>query len=510
MKSAGHFSRVLMIWIILASSVYSAETGTSDDLLRIRTILEQSRRTAAAIRHSTQKTYILANIAVMHAKAGDQSGAKRILQEALRGASTLKFDRDEANLLIALAQTEIGDITGALQTVAAIQEAQYSVAPPPLKEIGLESIAAALAKAGNISGAVQTANNMKATSRRPQILEAVAIKLAQEGVISRALEISASLPSGFSKADSLSAIAAAQAKAGDKAAAEATFREALQIAKQPSAKFSSLGRVAIAQAEAAMISNAIELASSLPDSSWKPEVFRNIAASQAKTGDLSGALETVARLGDWEKTRGLSGIALAQARAGDYDGAMRTFQQAIQLAASEGVLLQEIAKAQREAARAEAGDLVGALEMAVAVQDDPRQSVILEAIAVARANAGYVPRALQTAASLKSDFIKSRALSAIASAQIKAGDKAAADTTLRQALLSAKPIKGAHAKSIALGRVAIAMAEAEKVSQALKLAADLPDNYMKADVLGTIAVAQAKAGNMSSALRIVATISKNP
>jgi tetratricopeptide (TPR) repeat protein len=510
MKSVGHFSKLLMYWTILASSAYSAETGPSADVLRIRTILEQSRRTAAAISDSTRKTYILANIAVMQARAGDQPGARVILQEALRGASALKFNRDDASLLIALAQVETGDITGAFQTVATIQEGAYSVAPPPLKEIGLESIAAELAKAGDISRAIRTANSIKAPSRRPQILEAVAIRLARDGAISRALEITASLPSDFSKADSLSAIAAAQAKSGDKAAAEVTFREALKIAKQPGAKFSSLGRIAIAQAEAEMISNAIELASSLPNSSWKPEVIRTIAASQAMTGDVSGALETVARIGDWETARGTSNIALAQARAGDYDGAMRTFQQSIQLAASEGVILQEIIEAQREAARAETGDLVGALEMAAVVQDDPRQTSILEAIAVARSNAGEVPRALQTAASLKSNFLKSRALTAIASAQIKAGDRAAAYATLQQALLSAKPIKGAQAKSIALGRVAVALAEAGRVTQALKLVADLSDNYIKADVLGTLAVDQAKAGNMSSALRIVATISKNP
>ncbi len=406
----------------------------------------------------------------------------------------------------------------------------------------------AQAKAGDISGAIQTADIIKNVSHKAVILEDIAVRLAEAGDIPRALQIAATIQNDFVKSRPLSAIATAQAKAGNKTGAAATFQQALQAANRIQDTFAQ-GRIAIALAEAGEVPKALELVSALPNDSWKADVLGGIAVAQTKSGDVTGAFKTIpmiskdywqpkalrgvavaqAEAGDApgalktvgmmqfnniEKALTFSGIALAQARAGDYPSAITNFQQAIQTAAedrySKTHAIQYIVKDQIKAvaAQAEMGEVLGALEIAATIQDFSRKTLILEAIAVARAESGDTPRALQTAATLQSSLYKSRAFSAIAVAQSKAGDSTAAEATFQQALQAANVIQNHHVKAVAQGRIAIALAESRDMPKALELASTLPDNYLKADVLGGIAVVQTKAGDMTGALQTVAMIAK--
>jgi tetratricopeptide (TPR) repeat protein len=521
----------------------SFQQRAPEKISNVHGILERARQAAAAIHNNSEKVQALRDIAVIQAKAGDQAGARRTLQQALQTASAIKFGKDNANALIAVAQAEIGDVREALKIAGTIEENQYSP-----KAIILEAVAVAQAKRGDILGAVKTADIIKDISRRNFILVAIAVRLAEGGDTTRALQIAAAIQGDFGKSHVLSVIAVAQAKAGDRTATEATFQQALQAAnaiQNPYSKPDAVGHIAIALAQAGEVPKALELASTLPkNDSRYVDVLGSIAVAQIKAGDVTGAFKIVAMLsggasqqhdkairdvavaqadaGDIpgafktadmirvytdEKTRALSGIALAQAKAGDYAGAITSFQTAKDSTRADLYHIQkDLTKA---AAQAERGDMLGALEIAATIQDNLHKTLVLETVAVARAEAGEVQSALQTVAALRDNFRKSLAFSKIAVMQARAGDKASAEATFQQALQAANLIQKTQLKRYAMARIAVAQAEATNVPKAIELASTFPDNSWKAGALGEIAGTQARFRDVPGAFETVGMIAED-
>lgn len=299
-----------------------------------------------------------------------------------------------------------------------------------------------------------------------------------KAAIASALAESRSIKDDDWKACELGNLAAAQTWAGDVEASRQTFAQALQIVqnnKDGRDSFTGLAfySIACAQARSGDLSGGLQTARSITLDSAKADALERVAGSQAAARDLAAsrqtlaeALQTVQGMDDQYqslKDSGLRGIAIAQARAGDLSASFKT---------------------------------------AKSIPDDSEAAFAMGSVAQAQAKAGdgadsreTFAEALRIARSIHDGHSKAYALESIAAAQAKAGDAAASRETFAQALQAAQSIRPDNLKPLVLGYLAAAQAKAGDVSGALRTAQKILDNCRKAQALGSIAAAQAKAGD---------------
>lgn len=248
-------------------------------------------------------------------------------------------------------------------------------------------------------------------------------------------------------------ISLAQAKAGKRAAAEMTSREAFLIA--------------------AGIYNEID----------KDKAFESIAELQAKAGEVKRAVETASAIkNDYRKVRALLGIAKAQAKAGDQQGAQTTFGKAIETASS--LKNKHFALAGIAEARAEARDVQGALNTSVLLPSNSMKAEVLAVIAEAQVKAGDLKGAretIRTSAQLAGSSRKSAIFTSIAEAQAKTGDMA-----------------GALESAIATSGLLIKVETAD-IQVAIQIVSTIRDSFQRAEALRAIALVQAKTGDRAGA-----------
>jgi hypothetical protein len=144
--------------------------------------------------------------------------------------------------------------------------------------------------------------------------------------------------SSFDRTLALASLSRAQAKSGDIAAARATLREAQSLARE------------VGPIPNLINDNPVENAN---------RVFHEVVLSQAETGDVAGALETIKSRGsdDW-KSEALAGVVDIQLRQRDFTGALVTAR-AISRADIAGEAQNSIA-----ARQAREGNVAPALEWA--------------------------------------------------------------------------------------------------------------------------------------------------
>jgi tetratricopeptide (TPR) repeat protein len=354
------------------------------------------------------RVHTLVHIAAIRGKSA-KDAAEATLREALPIADTLDErrvpGRNEALGIIAAAQAKAGDVEGALRTAASVENVKDETlrqTAGDAKALVLLDIAAAQAEVGDVKGALKTAEGIKHSFEIPSF-----------------------------KVSALARIAIAQAKAGDRAGAEHTFRQALetinafrQRIRTPDEKFLlggfvriSLQEIAVARARAGDFKGALETAAAIEDEVTKADALREIAKLQAKAGDQAAARSTcVQALGVMSKieahslkVEALVEIAKAQAEIGDRPASAKTLEQALQAASATynfGPEAHNTANARSESP-----------------QHRQRRDALTE-IAVVQARAGDIKSALKTAGTIKgnsSDF-QGSALQKIAEAQAEAGD----------------------------------------------------------------------------------------
>jgi tetratricopeptide (TPR) repeat protein len=301
-------------------------------------------------------------------------------------------------------------------------------------------------------------------------------------------------------------------------------------------------------------------------------VLKNIAIAQAQANEISEALKTAQEIenpGDWLEA--LADIAVEQAKENQKEGAYATFAFALKIAQEKlkdnpydlAGELKKIATAQikadlKEEARA---TLAIALETTQEIENPLNRLEPLADIAVEQAKENQKEGAYATFASalkivqkeLKDPYDQAGELGIIATAQIKADLKKEARATLAIALETAQEIDDPKDKtwilqfiapiqvkadleeearatlaialetaqeiddpkdhsdalkdhSDALKNIAAALAQANKFSEALKTAQEIEDAYNLAEALKEIAVAQAQASEFSEAFKTVKRI----
>jgi hypothetical protein len=279
----------------------------------------------------------------------------------------------------------------------------------------LVAIAGALARFGDVDGAVRTAASLGAWA--DQGLQAVAVAQARGGDPAAARRTADKIGQKDFRAEALLAVVSAQVKADQRDAARATLRQVRQLAdelrKERANRPEGRGQAfpgGLAQLET------------------------RIAFAQERVGDTEGALRTAAALGlGLQTARALLDIATNQAESGKTADARATLRKAA-TALRNGVLETVEKGASARAARnatlrqiteqqAKVGDVTEAVRTADEIGVSYEHDLALSYVAPAQATAGDVKGALDTVERLQTEDLKGFALEGVARALMKAGDE---------------------------------------------------------------------------------------
>src|SRR6266540_1236068 len=349
----------------------------------------------------------------LECKADEIAQAKEILDQAIQvidRANIMYYEKAKALKLIAVTQARVDDLQGALNTAGTMP-----VIEDKLRAYG--EIAEARAELGDTRGMREALDAMSSEKYNPlkeeakiEILHRIGVSQAKSGnmkVAQEAFTLMASMPTDAKNhkynvfiADVLEEIAMAQVRGKDFIAALQT----VEAMKKHGYARDRMGRV-----------------------------LSRIAATQASTGDIKGALETAAMLPPLKNRTEIVG---ALVRVGAMEEA------------------RNLVKNEQKAAEA--------------IENQPAKGIALTYLARVQAMAGDVQTALQTAAGLsgepKSPSMGSQrddALWGIADAQAQAKDK-------KGALETAAKIQSTRTKEASFRSIALLLAEARDVKGALE------------------------------------------
>jgi RNA polymerase sigma factor (sigma-70 family) len=251
---------------------------------------------------------------------GARGAAPRKIVERARELAqevTYPYPRAMAECEIAAALAREGDIAGALALARGLGKGYGGLFADSIRDEAiapLAQIALVQHRAGDRAGAKATLQEALAVAQESngrnngilyERLRKVLDAQREIGDVTRAKATADFITeSNFERTLALASLSRAQARSNDLAAARATLREAQELAR-----------------EVGPIPNLIN-----DDPAANADlVFREVTLAQADTGDVPGALETIRSHGsdDW-KSEALAGVVDIQARRGDFAGAVLT------------------------------------------------------------------------------------------------------------------------------------------------------------------------------------------
>jgi hypothetical protein len=310
----------------------------------------------------------------------------------------------------------------------------------------------ALAKAGDLDQALETAAKLGEGEEQDRCLQVIVFAQAADGDIAGAARTAKGIQQDDIKADALDAIVRAQATAGDFTAARSTLNEVRNLVE----KFQ--------QGETEREAKSAGRQRRVPN----PRLYQlqaGIAQTQLLLGDKSGALVTVATIeSDLPKAQALLHMGIDRMQAG-------------RAAEAREMLIAASQAAQRVVPATRSGGWPSRSEKAA----------LLGFIAREQAKAGNVKEAFRTADTIPTDQAMDDALARIAPAQAEAGDpKGALDTVAR--------IRDETSKAAALDDLAqVLVAHAGHEEDALALAAKQTSPAAKARALLGVILGRMKA-----------------
>jgi hypothetical protein len=301
-----------------------AKAGKGNDALDLIKDLKGELKPEAA------KAWVLREIALYHARAGDLKEARKNL-DLLPGAAhkvqtmagslyagyqTLDLPSEPG---IATIQEKSGDRDGARQTLKQAVELAREIDDADQKARLLAAIACGQAHLGDVADAQKTLEQIPKDSKSTlNALVAMARAQAAAGHGQAAQEIVEKLNSPNDKIYAYCEMADGHGSAGDAKAARAAGAQALELAltfAEP-AQQRALHDVAFARASAKDYEGALETASKMTSPGF---AYDNLAVFQARNGDVKGALRTLQdhkqQIAHYNGT--LAGVASIQAEQGE-------------------------------------------------------------------------------------------------------------------------------------------------------------------------------------------------
>ena len=334
---AGDFARARRIALsIVDSQIRSVRVGALQTVAVHQASVgevDAAFDTVLAIDNPFRRSEAQAAIAAAVARSGDVPGAIRAAvkiatnywftedQQDMKVASGLvnrskDFDQfwfHEALGTIAEVQAMDGDLLGAMKTARAIPDADG-------RSRAASRIAAIQAGSGDIAGARATAAGIEVAYGDLDAMVAIAKATAAAGDFDGARVIAGTLARGYGDHAALVALAIAQAERGLTEAALATAAgiETLDGRAQ------ALSGISLALAREGRLDDALAAVATIPARSDRARVVGEMAVSMAAT-DPGRAIEVAAaHVGPRDRDEIVVAVALAQARAGDVEGAIET------------------------------------------------------------------------------------------------------------------------------------------------------------------------------------------
>lgn len=271
---------------------------------------ERAIHSADQIEYLSDYVPALHEFAVAQAAAGDAVGLTAVFDRASRVAGRIDHNEVGAVCGITVIQAGTGDQVGAANTLA-LAAASSRIAAGVLRARALcraavaqVVIGEAASAANNFKQAAQEAAGVQHGRLHGDALAAIGIARAQVGDIAGAFESANQLRAiNRSAADVLHAVAERHARAGDGAEARTAFEQALQAAKRISEGPTSnrwLATIGAAQARAGDFDGAVRAAGLIPEPIWKADVLCTLVVERHRhsVGDVAGtaaALELALR-----------------------------------------------------------------------------------------------------------------------------------------------------------------------------------------------------------------------
>ncbi len=259
-----------------------------------------------------------------------------------------------------------------------------------------------------------------------------------------------------------------------------------------------------------ILRQASQLIESIPERD-QPSAASNIANTQARAGDLSGALATAHQLKTAEAlAQTLGSIAYAVDYAGNVDGALSLIKDSVDGQAKNSSY-EMVAEA-----HANKGDFSGALKIAHLIEHEPsRLQEALTRIAKTQWESGDHAAAQRTfdeafdvvEQARKNDPNSAIWLLGIATAQYEIRETSAASTTLSYFAALIDQSKDPAAKGNLLPSLAVELAQIGEVARALRVIDEVPSGTNCDVALQIISSQSAKSGDMRVAMETISRIS---
>jgi tetratricopeptide (TPR) repeat protein len=256
---------------------------------------------------------------------------KNRLEQAIETTKLIEsdYEQDSALSAISLFHAEAGNFTAALEVISRIVSSSSA-------EHALTLVVPFMVRAGHFREAIDVALELEHNHSKGQVISSIVVAQFNLGDTEAARKTVAEFTPKIHDQWPILALSDSQAHAGMIAEAKET---ASQLNEQ--LHFFALGHIAEALAKSGEVSQALNLASSIPsplnryeDSpTTRYETIRQIVQVQAQHGDYKGALSTALTIPSTmsacdicESLRGeaIGEIGKAQAKRGDYDLAIRT------------------------------------------------------------------------------------------------------------------------------------------------------------------------------------------
>lgn len=472
--------RLLLVAVWIALTAASARSQSVDDPVQWRGVaLSRALAAADTIADPYRRAESLASIARVQTLIGE-SASDRTIHQALAAVEQIREPafRDWVLNDVVLAQIAAEDVAGARETANRIEAKRQQGA-------ALVQIATVQLRAGNVAGAQQTANAIRDREAKSEILRQIVAISAARGELTAARDLLRDIDDPFYQALAAGDVAVAEVRAGRIDRAEAMAGRARRAERGQ-----VLGRIALARADKGDVSGASETLRKIGDDLYRAVMQGRLALARAVAGDQTGAGQMFA-----------AAIATVEAHSQEPERRALTFAQVGRMQAVSGdhaAAVQTLTRASREAEKLErsdgredaldhiarglvrAGDSPAALQTALRINDRVVRALLVRDIVAMQTNADSASAAA-SAAEFQDPLIEAAAQFGVLGMQLLRATTPLSQDTIEAARRAVRKIEEKQPKPAAFAALAAARVKTGDVGQGTSIFQEALD---AADAIG--------------------------